>query len=68
MSTGSITIRAITFAEHLLPSKTKPSVAKLVEVDALEQEVEQVERKAKRPKTVAYYSPEWWESHHYERR
>jgi hypothetical protein len=65
MSTGSIPIRAITFAEHLLPRKAKPSVAKLVEVDAAEQEVE---RKTKRSKIPGYYSPEWWESHHYERR
>jgi hypothetical protein len=65
VSTGSIAIRAIALAEHWLSSKPKPSVAERVAVDAAEQEVE---RKAKRPKTVGYYCPEWWESHHCERR
>ena len=65
MSTGSIAIRAMAYAEHLPPSKTEPSVMKLVEVDSAEQKVE---RGAKRPKTVGCYCPEWWESHHHERR
>jgi hypothetical protein len=65
MSTGSITIRALTYAEHLLPRKRERSVAKLVEVKAADEETS---RETKRPKTVGYCCPEWWESHHYERR
>jgi hypothetical protein len=65
MSTGSIAIRAIAHAGQLLPRKTEPSVASLVEIEGVDQKVKP---ETKRPKSVGYYSPEWWESHHYERR
>jgi hypothetical protein len=64
VSTGSIAIRAIALAEHWLSSKPKPSVAERVEVEGADQ---QVSRDKKRPKSVAYYCPEWWESHHCDR-
>jgi hypothetical protein len=65
VSTGSIAIRAISLAEHWLPSKTKSSVAQRIEVEGTDQEVS---HNKKRAKSVAYYCPEWWESHHCERR
>jgi len=45
--------------------KAPAAVTKILQFEDADR---RVEREAERPKNQGYLCPEWWESHHYERR
>ncbi len=65
MSAGSAAIRMVVLAGQLRPRKAPANVTKILQVEEVDRAVE---REAPRPRNQGYRSPEWWESHHYERR
>jgi hypothetical protein len=65
MSAGTAAIRVIGLAGQLRSRKAPAAVTKILRVEEPDRTVE---RGAERPKNQGYLCPEWWESHHYERR
>jgi hypothetical protein len=63
---GTAAIRVLTFPWLWRPEKVEHDVARLVQVEASNH---QAAARAKRsPRDAPWLAPEWWESHHYERR
>ncbi len=65
MSAGSAAIRVIGLAGQVRPRKAAATITKIVQVEEADRTVE---REVERPRNQGYLCPEWWESHHYERR
>jgi hypothetical protein len=65
MSAGTAAIGVIGLAGKLRSRKAPAAVTKILQVEEADRTVE---REAERPKNQGYLCPEWWESHHYERR
>lgn len=59
-------IRILAFAGHWRPEGTAHDVVRTVQIQESDQEP--VTRPKRSPRDVPWLAPEWWESHHYERR